>query len=144
MAFTNSDIVPAALKGKSRTSATGSFSTEYYRPEFTRYGAPYVGMLPKRLARILNARFATGAVSQVIYSYSTPIAWKDGDMWVVPFVKYSATTSTKHMPHLYSLPNRQSIPFDAGMDEYMRVLDGAMAYNPHVGTYGTYAPVKGA
>lgn len=127
MRYTNSDIVPAALRGEDAATYNGNFSTDHYRPGFTRYGAPYVGYLPPRLATILNQRFSAGAISQVIYSYSTPIAWKDGDVWIIPEVTYSATTSSKHQSELYRLHGRY-IPGDAGMDEYLRVLEGHAVY----------------
>jgi len=120
------NVVPAALRGENYTSS--SFSTDHYREGFTRYGAPYVGHLPRALQAVLNDRFSAGKIRQVIYSYSTPIAWLDGDTWIIPDVRYSATTSTKHMTHLWRLPNRRSINWDTPLDEYLRVLDGLMIY----------------
>ena len=120
------NVVPAALRGTARRSS--SFSTDHYPEGFTRYGAPYVGHLPSALKRVLNDRFRAGTIRQVIYSYSTPIAWLDGDVWVVPNVRYSSTTSTKHQPHLWHLPNRRSVNRDTPLDEYLRVLDGLMIY----------------
>lgn len=130
MRYTNADIVPAALAGRNATAtATGSFSTEHYRPEFTRYGAPYVGLLPRRLAAILNERFAAGQVDQVIYSYSTPIAWHEHEhgIWIIPDVRYSATTSIKHQSQLYPLKGKR-IPYDTPLDEYLRVVERKMEY----------------
>ena len=120
------NVVPAALRGENYTSS--SFSTDHYREGFTRYGAPYVGHLPRALQAVLNDRFNAGKIRQVIYSYSTPIAWLDGDVWVVPKVSYSMTTSCRHMPHLRHLPNRRSVKRDTPLDEYLRVLDGLMIY----------------
>lgn len=119
------DVIPAALAGKNYTSS--SFSTDHYRSEFSRWGAPYVGYLPKALQRILNDRFSGGHISQVVYSYSTPIAWLDEGVWIRPNVRYSATTSTRHMPHLYRL-NARRVEWDTPLDEYMRVLEGLMIY----------------
>ncbi len=53
----NYGIVPAAMHGKNARNGTGSFSTDAYRPDFTRYGLSYTGHLPQRLRDILNARF---------------------------------------------------------------------------------------
>lgn len=49
-----------------------------------------MGILPDEL----RARFEADSPFYVVYSYRTPIAWvsKDGE-WVVPDVKYSATTT---------------------------------------------------
>jgi hypothetical protein len=117
-------------------------STDHYRPEFRRSYAPYYGYLPSRLRKILDERFRAGAISQVIYSYSTPIAWLDGDVWIVPDVRYSATTSTKHQSQLYRIRNDRYIPADAGMDEYMQVLKGLAEYSRGYGyKLGTYRGV---
>lgn len=134
MGYTNHDIVTAALRGKNAATSTGNMSTDHYREGFTRYGAPYSGQLPPRLSLILDERFRAGAISQVIYSYSTPIAWLDGDTWVIPAVSYSITTSTKHQSQLYRLFSSVSvnltvkIPYDCGQDEYLRYVSGQMAY----------------
>lgn len=130
MSHTNETIVTMALRGKNAHNGRGSMSTDHYRADFTRYGAPYVGHLPPRLVEILHARFTAGAITQVIYSYSTPIAWLDGDVWVVPEVTYSATTSSKHQSQLYRL-HPLYIPRDAGMEEYMRVISGYARYDFH-------------
>ena len=122
-------IIPAALRGRSETS--GAFSTDHYREGFTRYGAPYHGHLPPRLRTVLDERFRAGAIRQVIYSYSTPIAWLDGDVWVVPDVRYSITTSSKHQTHLWQLPNRRKVVWDTPLDEYLRVIADLMYYGDH-------------
>lgn len=120
----NSGIVPAAMRGINAKNGRGSFTTDAYRAGFTRYGAPYVGYLPKRLQEILHERFRAGAIVQVIYSYSTPIAWLDAGQWVIPNVSYSPTTSTKHQSQLYRLPGAIRIPWDEGMNGYMGLLNG--------------------
>lgn len=120
----NSGIVLAAMRGINATNGRGTFTTDAYRAGFTRYGAPYVGYLPKRLQEILNERFQAGAVVQVIYSYSTPIAWLDAGAWIIPNVSYSTTTGTKHQSHLYRLPGAIRIPYDEGINGYMGLLNG--------------------
>lgn len=132
MAYTNEDIVKAALRGLNANNGRGTMSTDSYRAGFTRYGAPYTGQLPPRLAAILDARFRAGTIRQVIYSYATPIAWRDGDMWVIPEVTYSVTTSTKHQTHLYRIRG-EYVPRDAGLDEYLQILSGATRYAFHDG-----------
>lgn len=139
MGKTNYDIVPAAKAGKDAKTTTGNFSTDHYRREFPRMYAPYTGHLPARLERILHAAFREGRISQVIYSYSTPIAWLDGDTWIVPDVTYSATTSSKHQSQLWKLSNVKYVPWDAGQSEYAQILAGATVYTRRYGKpYGTY------
>lgn len=55
------------------------------------------GYLPREFANELAERVRVGAVGYVVYSYGTPIAWRDDarEHWVIPDVKYSRTTS-KH------------------------------------------------
>ena len=119
----NAGIVTAAMRGIDAKNRTGSFSTDAYRAGVSRY-APYLGYLPKRLKEILNERFRAGAVVQVIYSYSTPIAWLDAGQWIVPDVSYSITTSSKHQSQLYRLPGAIQIPHDEGINGYMGFLNG--------------------
>ncbi len=96
-----------------------------------------VGYLPHYLTRIMRER--GDSIVQVIYSYSTPIAWLDAGCWIIPDVTYSTTTSTKHQTHLWRLRG-EYIPWDAGMDEYMRVLNGHARYirPARRGDYGRY------
>ena len=140
---TNADIVPLALRGVSAATKTGNMSTDHYPVGTKSPWAPYVGYLPKRLRVILNQRFKAGTIRQVIYSYSTPIAWLDGETWVVPDVRYGPTTSTKHQSQIWRLRDSVSIPWDCGTEEYQRVLDGLMIYSRGYGNkLGTYAPRK--
>ena len=121
----NAGIVTAAMRGINATNGRGSFTTDAYRAgTFTRYGAPRIGRLPRKLVEILDERFRQGAVPQVIYSYSTPIAWLDAGAWIIPNVRYSATTSSKHQSQLYQLPGAIRIPRDEGMNGYMGLLNG--------------------
>lgn len=135
MRYTNHDIVPAAIRGINAATYNGNFSTDHYRPEFTRYGAPYYGQLPERIRRILDAEFRAGNVDQVIYSYSTPIAWHDvaRNVWVRPDVHYSTTTAVKHATHLWRLDNVVFIPWDCGAgDEFESYVTRRSVY---VGNY---------
>lgn len=56
---------------------------------------PSLGYLPDEYAvKILTDRDGAGARGlYVVYSYSTPIAWFDGETWTIPPIKYSPTTS---------------------------------------------------
>lgn len=140
---TNADIVPLAMRGVSAATKTHNMSTDHFPVGTKRTWAPYIGYLSKRLSIILHQRFQAGTIRQVIYSYSTPIAWLDGETWVVPDVSYSPTTSTKHQSQLWRLRDSVSIPGDCGVEEYQRVLDGLMTYTRGYGNkLGTYAPGK--
>lgn len=114
----NSGIVPAAMRGINATNRRGSFTTD------TAPAWLYFGYLPVKLKDILRERFRQGAVVQVIYSYGTPIAWLDAGAWIIPNVRYSATTSAKHQSQLYRLPGAIRIPWDEGMNGYMGLLNG--------------------
>lgn len=126
---TNRDIVTYALRGVDAQTKTGNMSTNAYREGFPRLTS-YYGHLPKVWRRVLDGGFALGAISQVIYSYSTPIAWHDSRYgWIIPVVSYSTTTSTRHQTHLYRLGGRHiKLPYDASNEEAQRVLDGLMVY----------------
>jgi len=128
--LTNREIVTRALAGDNAVTTTGNMSTESYREGFTRYGAPYVGSLPHIWQRYLNNQFAQGKIAQVIYSYSTPIAWLDRDHgWIIPDVRYSITTSTKHQTHLYMLRGTHVyVPWDATIDDLIRAVDGRLVF----------------
>ena len=114
----NYGIVPAAMRGINATNRRGTFTTD------TAPAWLYFGYLPSKLKDILRERFRQGAVVQVIYSYGTPIAWLDAGAWIIPNVRYSATTSTKHQSQLYRLPGAIRIPWDEGMNGYMGLLNG--------------------
>ena len=115
----NSGIVPAAMRGVNATNGRGTFTTDT---------APgnglHLGYLPSKLRDILRERFRQGAVVQIIYSYSTPIAWLDAGAWIIPNVRYSATTSAWHQSQLSELPGAIRIPWDEGMNGYMGLLNG--------------------
>lgn len=124
MSFTNAEIVTEAIAGRTAHTGNRNMSTR----NVAGYLASATGCLDYRLARILKDRVESGDVTQVIYSYDTPIAWLDGDVWVIPFARYSITTSTKHQTHLYRLPNRVDVPVDVSADEYARVIAGYMRF----------------
>lgn len=122
MSYTNADIIPAANRGISRVSATGNFRTV----EGNQSGL-FTGYLPHSLAAAFKS--ATGRISQTIYSYATPIAWKIDNVWIVPDVTYSATTTSKHASHLWMLNGRREyVPFDATADDIDRIVAGLMRY----------------
>lgn len=112
----NRDVVEYAIRGLT-AEGYGNTST---MP--SRYG---FGYLPYRLSNLLFERGKN--IRQTIYSYGTPIAWLDGDMWIIPDVRYSVTTG-KHQGYLWRLPNHHRIPYDISMSEYLRVLEGKTVY----------------
>ena len=126
---TNAQIVPLALAGGEGQTKTGAMSVDRYRVGFPRT-TPYQGSLPKSWARLLSDRFGAGRIEAVIYSYSTPIAWLDADYgWIIPIVRYSTTTSSKHQTHLYRLGGRHIyMPWDATTEDAQRVLSGELSF----------------
>lgn len=139
---TNAQIVPLAIAGLEGETTTGNMSTA------NRNGRRYIGgtgSMPKAWARLISDRAEAGAVSQVIYSYSTPIAWLDAEHgWIIPNVTYSVTTSGKHQIHLWKLPDSRHItlPWDATPEDTRRVLDGRMYFGSD-GRGGVTRPYPG-
>lgn len=129
VAPTNASIIGYALRGEDARTGNGNMSTDSFRVGFPRR-APYYGQLPKAWQGILEGGFGNGRISQVIYSYSTPIAWHDYEYgWIIPAVSYSVTTSGKHQTHLWKLSGRRiALPLDASAEEAQRVMDGKMYY----------------
>lgn len=132
--YTNKSIVPAALRGETVETANGNMSTVNVAGR-THYGY-WKGNMPKSWDALYSERVREGHVTQVIFSYATPIAWRDSEHgWIVPVVRYSATTSSKHQTHLYRLKGRQLyLPYDATAEDAQRVLDGRMIFNGDRGT----------
>ncbi|AWY06337.1 hypothetical protein SEA_TANDEM_4 [Microbacterium phage Tandem] len=125
--LTNSQIVPLALMGGEGETTTGNMSVS------DRTGRRYMGgtgQMPRPWARLIDERAQAGAVSMVIYSYSTPIAWRDADYgWVIPDVTYSTTTSCKHQNKLWRLyGTTYYMPWDATAEDARRVLSGELAF----------------
>lgn len=134
MSYTNYDIVTQAMKNREASTSTGNMSTV---PAKSYY---YTGHLSERLRNILNQRAMRGHISQVIYSYGTPIAWLDNGKWIVPDVAYSITTSSKHQSQLYRLPNISYIPWDESLIKYEeKILTGELIYVRGYGKLGSYA-----
>jgi hypothetical protein len=139
--MSNELVVTRALQGKSYDNAGRAFHTQHIEfPGEWIHGAG-ASWLPRRIANILSQRNREGRVTQVILSYNTPIAWLDGDVWIVPDATYSITTSSKHMSQLYRLSNVRYVPVDAGYEEYERVVQGKLTYHRGYGRkLGTYTP----
>lgn len=125
---TNAQIVTLAIAGLEGETTTGNMSTEN-RDRLSYVGS--IGHMPKPWARLISDRARDRAVLRVIYSYNTPIAWLDRDYgWIIPIVRYSATTSSKHQSQLYRLRGRHIyMPWDATPEDVQRVMDGKMIFN---------------
>lgn len=124
MAMSIRDLASTVAKRNITAGSYGSMWAEY-QPVGSR-GFFRTGNLPKRLTNIILER--RGSISQIVYSYATPIAWFDSGVWVIPSVHYSTTTS-KHQGHLRaSLPNWEPVPYDVSHEEYERVLNGKMVF----------------
>lgn len=117
--------IPARAARGIDAQGYGSLSTRS-TPEGIRRGGYSVGHLPHRLATIMRER--ADSIVQVIYSYGTPIAWLDAGAWIIPDVRYSATTG-KHQGYLWSLSGRVSVPRDVSPQGYMRLLNGQDLYS---------------
>lgn len=134
MGYTNSSIVPAAMAGIDRETQNGNMSTQRVT---STYFAHYTGQMPKVWARHFADRVRSAHITQVIFSYSTPIAWFDREHgWIIPAVTYSATTSSKHQSQLHpgwnrpglTDPRRVYVPWDATADDLARVMDQKMSF----------------
>lgn len=93
-------------------------------PNGLRRGGYNLGYLPDRLRKIVMKR--ADSITQVIYSYNTPIAWLDAGQWIVPQVRYSATTG-KHQSYLWPL-HGEIIPWDCALNEYERIMNAQMRF----------------
>lgn len=82
------------------------------------YQALNYGHLPQALSNVLFSR--RQHIDAVIYSYGTPIAWRDSGEWIIPAVRYSTTTA-KHQGYL---GRGLRIPRDISLSEYLRVIEG--------------------
>lgn len=136
--MSNELVVTRAIQGKSYDNAGQAMHTQSIDYPGQWVAGSGHSWLSRRLSIILGIRNRGGHISQVILSYNTPIAWLDGDVWIVPDATYSITTSSKHMSQLYRLPNVRYVPKDAGMDEYIQVVTGRAVYSRGYGKLGTY------
>ena len=119
----NRSIPAAAMRGID-AQGYGSLSTVSTPHGIERDGYT-TGSLPRALREILRAR--ADSIVQVIYSYSTPIAWLDAGAWIIPDVRYSVTTD-KHQGYLRRLPAQALIPADVSLTGYLRILNGQDVY----------------
>jgi uncharacterized RmlC-like cupin family protein len=131
MAYTNAQIVPAAVRGLNAETPNGNFSTRRNNGYIG-----YRGNLPHKISKTLDA--FVGRITQSIYSYSTPIAVCIDGVWIVPDVTYSITTSAKHASQLYMLGGFHRVPWDATVEDVERIIAGQMKYVPSSDKIGRY------
>ena len=120
MAVANRSVPSYAAQGR-EVQGYGSMSSERIS------GYVSTGYLPPKVVRVLRERARGGNVDMVIFSYATPIAWRDNGVWVRPLVSYSATTG-KHQSYLWAL-DIQGVPADVSLGEYGRVIAGKMIFS---------------
>ena len=133
MGRTNQDVATAAKAGRTLESSNGNFWTEDTSKKNYIYAG---GWNNARIQNIISTR--APYITQIIGSYGTIIAWKDSGRWVRVDRSYSITTASKHLGTLYGL-DAMYIPNDCGLDEYLRQLEGHMAYSRGYGKkLGTY------
>lgn len=132
--LTNSEVVRHILWDNNAVSSTGNLSGygEAHRARRCRVSNGYI---PEKVAKSLQAvADSLGGITGIIYSYSTPIAVRIDNTWLVPDVKYSATTSSKHQSQLYIL-NPRYLPWDASEDDVYDILNGYVKYDRTTGKF---------
>lgn len=93
-AYGNDKLAQTVARGEGFTAGGRAYGQPNVRGE----GNPdYVerGSLRSESARDTLAECRKAGIEYVIYSYSTPIAWKSGGVWYVVSEKFSPST-TKH------------------------------------------------
>lgn len=90
---TNRDARPLIRERVEFKTRTGTFSGEKHVPGYVVFGTGY-------LPRAYAVHGKLNDADYIVYSYATPIAWHLADGWVIPDVRYSSTTSSRHMPNL--------------------------------------------
>lgn len=130
--LTNSEVITAARAGREGHNGRVSLQTYPVDNFHARFGytAPHVGWMPDSWARIFRERYSLGKVSQVLVSFQTTIAWRDADYgWIMPDVRYSVITSSKHQSPAWVLRAAQhAMPDDATLDDARRVLSGELVF----------------
>lgn len=130
MSTTTNALVPSRAVSRPTEEHTGRGAMSYTPRGY------WTGHLPHKLAERFHEAVQRDRFVPTIYSYGTPIAWKEGDAWIVPDVSYSTTTS-KHQSHLYVLPNKEYVPADVSREEIDRVAAGLMTFGRRYGDMHT-------
>jgi len=83
----NRRTAPALISQRVEFDASTLSARWVYSPDFGR-------LSPKNRQLIAQDwRNASSGRLYVVYSYATPIAWYNGEIWTIPADKYSVTTS---------------------------------------------------
>lgn len=123
----NADVVNIVNYGGDAENGRGSFWGTGSPSRFTRANRGYI---PEKVGQALDtAADNHGGIDAIIYSYATPIAVKIAGVWLVPDVRYSATTSTKHATHLWKLGNVAYLPADASAEDVENIIAGYVVYD---------------
>lgn len=136
MSTTTNALVPSRAVSRPTEEHTGRGAMSYTPRGY------WTGHLPYKLAERFHEAVQRDRFVPTIYSYGTPIAWKEGDAWIVPAVSYSMTTA-KHQSYLHGgwqrigLPNIEYVPADVSREEIDRVAAGLMTFGPRYGTMRT-------
>ena len=130
----NAQVVGYALESMEARNHTGSFWTDTGINPYS-IGAFSTAWSSRALKTAL--RELQQDIEQTIYSYETPIAFKISGVWLRVHQTFSPTTSCKHQPNLYKLPNMRYVMFDATADDIRRIVSGLMVFNPHTGKHGS-------
>ena len=127
MSLTNSQVVPAIMRGRDAENGRGSFWGSGSPSRYTRANRGYI---PHRVAESLDTVAARhGGIQAIIFSYATPIAVKIAGVWLRPDATYSATTSSRHQSQLWQL-DAKWLPADASVDDVENVIAGYVVYDP--------------
>ena len=119
---TNSDIYRYALKGKEAQTRTRAMRTI---PQPNSFDIPR-GWLTERMYENLVTLALSKRLDQVIFSYSTVVAFKLSGEWLLIDDNHSPTTG-RHISTLWNL-NARRVPHDASLEELERVAAGLMRY----------------
>ena len=103
---------------------------QYHGGRVSSYGALFVtseyegsGQLPYKWDEFLWKAVRKEMVDAIVYSYETPIAFCVDGNWVMPFTKYSRTTS-KHQSLIYQAADcRRTDSISEDDDAFFELLD---------------------
>lgn len=133
MAITHYDIAAYANRGEFASS--GNLSTNPGGQRRYSRGMFSGSWMPDGLANALEALAADGlTANQTIHSFSTPIAMRFGDVWIMNHDNYSARTSAQigklrgSYRHEGLAGRIERVPGDISAEELRRVIDGKMRY----------------
>ena len=127
MALTNSQVVPAIMRGRDAENGRGSFWGSGSPSRWTRVARGWIQHTP--VARSLDiVAEKHGGITGIIMSYATPLAVEIAGVWLRPDISHSRTTQSRHAPHLPA--SCRWLPWDASVEDVENVLAGFTVYDP--------------